>query len=143
VGQFIWPLTALINTIADAQIGMTQNKLKTLFRIKVQNTLTHLVKSDKVGRQRLPDQAYVYLNTDKPKAEDQMQRGLATYNNAAEVTLPAENLIIEILLELIRTPGCLTGEKELGNLLRKRGITINDATIAYVLAYYDIKKNRS
>jgi hypothetical protein len=133
---------ALIHTISNAQVGMTQNELKSLFRIKVQNTLTHLVKSDKVGRQRLPDHAYVYLNVDKHKAEDQLQRRLTIYNSVPEVTLPAENLIIEILLELIRIPNCQADEEELGKLLRKRGITIDDTTIVYVLAYYDIKKNR-
>ncbi len=133
---------ALVHTISNAQVGMTQNELKSLFRIKVQNTLTHLIKSDKVGRQRLPDHAYVYLNVDKHKAEDQLQRRLAIHKSVPEVTLPAENLIIEILLELIRIPNCLTDEEELGKLLRKRGITIDDATIVYVLAYYDIKKNR-
>ncbi len=73
----------------------------------------------------------------------ELQRRLTIYNSVPEVTLPAENLIIEILLELIRIPNCQADEEELGKLLRKRGITIDDTTIVYVLAYYDIKKNRS
>ena len=132
----------LIQIISNAQAGMTQKELKSLLRIKVQNALTHLVQSNAVERQLLPTSIYVYLSVEKQKAEDQLQRRLAIHHKAPEVTLPAENLIIEILLELIRAPDCRAEAKELGRLLRKRGIVIGDPDIVYVLAYYDIKKNR-
>ena len=130
----------LIQIISNAQAGMTQKELKSLLRIKVQNTLTHLVQSNAVERQLLPKSIYVYLSVEKHKAEDQLQRRLAIHDRAPEVALPAENLIIEILLELIRAPDCRADAKELGKLLRKRGIVIGDPDIVYVLAYYDIKK---
>ncbi|MCP4933746.1 MAG: hypothetical protein GY927_05955, partial [bacterium] len=101
---------------------MTQKELKSLLRIKVQNTLTHLVQSNAVERQLLPQSVYVYLSVEKQKAADQLQRRLAIHDRAPEVALPAENLIIEILLELIRAPDCRADAKELGKLLRKRGI---------------------
>ena len=132
----------LIQIISNAQAGMTQKELKSLLRIKVQNALTHLVQSNAVERQLLPTSIYVYLSVEKQKAEDQLQRRLAIHHKAPEVALPVENLIIEILLELIRTPDCRADAKELGRLLRKRGIVIGDPDIVYVLAYYDIKKNR-
>ena len=132
----------LIQIISNAQAGMTQKELKSLLRIKVQNTLTHLVQSNAVERQLLPQSIYVYLSVEKHKAEDQLQRRLAIHDRAPEVALPAENLIIEILLELIRAPDCRADAKELGKRLRKRGIVIGDPDIVYVLAYYDIKKNR-
>ncbi len=131
---------ALIQTISNSQVGMTQKELKSLLRIKVQNTLTYLIKSNAVVRQHLLDHTYVYLSADKYKAEQQLQRRVAIHNSVPEVTLPAEHLIIEILLELIRIPGCRADAEELGKLLRGRGITIDDPTILYALAYYDIKK---
>lgn len=130
----------LIQIISNAQAGMTQKELKSLLRIKVQNTLTHLVQSNAVERQLLPKSIYVYLSVEKQKAEDQLQRRLAIHDRAPEVALPVESLIIEILLELIRAAGCRADAKELGKLLRKRGIVIGDPDIVYVLAYYDIKK---
>lgn len=132
----------LIQIISNAQAGMTQKELKSLLRIKVQNALTHLVQSNAVERQLLPTSIYVYLSVEKHKAEDQLQRRLAIHHKAPEVALPVENLIIEILLELIRAPDCRADAKELGRLLRKRGIVLGDPDIVYVLAYYDIKKNR-
>jgi len=131
----------LIQIIAHANTGMTQKELKSLLRIKVQNTLTDLVKSNGVVRELLPYRVYVYLSTDEKKAADQLQRRLAIHEKGPDaITLPAESLRIEILLELIRGSNSLRNEKELGARLRKRGVAIQDAEIAYVLAYYDIKK---
>ncbi len=67
----------LIQIVSHAPAGMTQRELKSLLRVKVQNTLTPLVKSNTVRRQLLPDHIYVYLSVDEPKAEDQLQRRLA------------------------------------------------------------------
>ena len=130
----------LIQTIANAPAGMTQKELKSLLRIPVQNTLTPLVKSNRVGRHGLPNQVYVYLSVDPHKAEQQRQRRLTLPDRGAQVSLPAEHLIIEILLELIRSPESRVQAKELGQRLRKRGITLGEPAIVYVLAYYDIKK---
>lgn len=132
----------LIQIISNAQAGMTQKELKSLLRIKVQNTLTHLLKSNSVGRQLLADRIYLYLSIDEHKAEDQLQRRLALNERAPNISLPAESIIIEILLGLIRAPRCQAEAEELGKDLRKRGIAVGDSDIVYVLTYYDIKKNR-
>ncbi len=131
----------LIQIISNAQAGMTQKELKNLLRIKVQNTLTHLVKSNAVGRQLLADRIYLYLSMNEHKAEDQLQRRLAIDERAPTIRLPPESIIIEILLGLIRAPRCRAEAKELGKRLRKQGIAVGDSDIVYVLTYYDIKKN--
>lgn len=130
----------LIELISNAPTGMTQKELKNLLRVKVQNTLTTLVKSDAVGRQRLPDHIYVYLSIDKQTAEAQLQRRLALYESLPNLSLPPDNIIIEILLALIRVPSGPTDTNELGLHLRKRGFAIKDSDIVYVLTYYDIQK---
>lgn len=130
----------LIQMVSGAQAGMTQKELKTLLRIKVQNTLTHLIQSNALRRQLPPESVYVYLSVDKHKAEDQLRRRLAIHESVPQASLPPENLIIEILLELIRAPGYRAQVKDLGQSLMKRGINIGDPDIVYVLAYYGIKK---
>lgn len=132
----------LIQIASDAPAGMTQKELKTLLRIKVQNTLTHLIQSNALHRQLLAESVYVYLSVDQHKAQDQLQRRRTIHERVPQVSLPPEDLIIEILLELIRATGCRAQAKDLGKSLRKRGIGIGDADIVYVLAYYDLKKNR-
>ena len=93
-------------------------------------------------RHLLPGSVYVYLSLEQTKAEAQLQRRLVINETSPQVMMPAENLVIEILLELIRFPCCQFEAQALGKALRKRGIPIDDNRIAYVLAHYDLKKNR-
>ena len=130
----------LLQLISTAPAGMTQQELKSLLRIPVQNTLTALVKSNQVGRYGVPNQVYVYLSVAPPQAEAQQQRRWALLDTGAAMSLPAEHLIIELLLELIRIPDGRADAQELAQRLRKRGIAIAEDAIVYVLAYYDLKK---
>jgi hypothetical protein len=133
----------LVQVISDSQAGMTHKEMKTLFRIDVQKPLTDLVNTSAVTRQLLPNRIYVYLSATQNKAEDQFQRRLAINDRPLDIALPPESIRIEILVEVIQAPQRTLEENLLGPLLRKRGVIIKDDEIAYVLAYYDIKKNGS
>ena len=133
----------LVQVISDSQAGMTHKEMKTLFRIDVQKPLTDLVNTSAVTRRLLPSHLYVYLSATQNKAEDQFQRRLAINDRPLDIALPPESIRIEILVEVIQAPQRTLEENVLGPLLRKRGIIIKDDEIAYVLAYYDIKKNGS
>jgi hypothetical protein len=132
---------ALVHTISHHPVGMTHAEVKKLFRIEVQKPLTGLVNTQAVTRRLLPSRIYVYLGVDETKAEEQFQRRLVLSDGSLDVALPPETIRIEILVEIIRTAECTLDEKVLGPQLRKRGVVIRDNEIAYVLAYYDIKKN--
>lgn len=131
----------LVQITSDSLIGMTHKEMKTLFRIEVQKPLTDLVNTNAITRQLLPSRLYVYLSADQNKAEDQLQRRLAISNRTLDITLPPESIRIEILVEVIHAPDRTLDATILGPLLRKRGVTIKDEEVSYVLAYYDIKKN--
>jgi hypothetical protein len=132
---------ALVHIISHHPVGMTHAEMKKLFRIEVQKPLTGLVNTHVVTRRMLPSRIYVYLGVDETKAEEQFQRRLVLSDGSLDVALPPETIRIEILVEIIRTAECTLDEKVLGPQLRKRGVIIRDNEIAYVLAYYDIKKN--
>lgn len=132
----------LVQMISHAPLGMTHKEMKWMFRIEVQKPLTDLVKNNTITRQLLPSPIYLYLNADKNKGEDQFQQRLAISDPTTGVTLPPESIRIEILVEVIHAPDRSLDKAVLGALLRKRGLAIKDEEIAYVLAYYDIKKNR-
>ncbi len=140
--QFGTLKNTLVQMVSHAPLGMTHKEIKLMFRIEVQKPLTDLVKSNKISRQRLPSSIYVYLSAERYKSENQFQQRLAVNDHAADVTLPPENIRIEILVKVIQTPDRSLDEKVLGTLLRKKGLAIKDEEIAYVLTYYDIKKNR-
>jgi hypothetical protein len=131
----------LVQVISDSRTGMTHKEMKALLRIEVQKPLTNLVNINTVTRQLLPSRIYVYLSADENKAEDQFQRRMAFNDGPRDMVLPPESIRIEILVEVIHAPERTLEESVLGTLLRKRGVTIKDDEVAYVLAYYDIKKN--
>ena len=131
----------LVQVISHHPVGMTHAELKKLFRIEVQKPLTGLINTNAVTRRLLPSRIYVYLSTDESKAEEQFQRRLSLSDRAIDIILPPETIRIEILVEIIRTAERTLDEQMLGPQLRKRGVIIRDNEIAYVLAYYDIKKN--
>lgn len=131
----------LVQMISDAQAGVTHKEMKTRFRIEVQKPLTDLVTTSAVTRQLLPNRLYVYLSATENKAEDQFQRRLAINDRPPDIALPPDSIRIEILVEVIHAPQRTLEASVLGPLLRKRGVIIKDDEIAYVLAYYDIKKN--
>lgn len=132
----------LIHLISNAQAGVTHKELKRMLRINVQNTLTELVKVNTVGRQLLPHRIYLYLSVDDTVGADQVQRRLSLAESVSDIVLPPESITIEILVDVIRFPGSVINEKELGHRLRKRGIVIKDTEVGDVLSYYDIKKKR-
>jgi len=131
----------LAQMISHSQAGMTHKEMKKLLRIEVQKPLTDLVNTHTVTRQLLPSRIYVYLSADENTAQEQFQRRLALRERTGDMRLPPESIRIEILVDVIHAPERLVEEKVLGPLLRKRGVIIQDDEIAYVLAYYDIKKN--
>lgn len=132
----------LTQVISYAPLGMTHKEMKLMFRIEIQKPLTDLVKNNTVARQFLPNRIYVYLSTDKNKADKQFQQRLTISDQTADATLPPESVRIEILLEVIHTSDRSLDERVLGALLRKRGLAVKDEEIAYVLTYYNVKKNR-
>lgn len=131
----------LVHTISHAKAGMTHGEMKKLVCTQVQKPLTNLVNSHAVTRQLLPSRIYVYLSVDESKAQEQFQRRLAISDKIPNANLPTESIRIEVLLEVIHTPGRALDEKELGAFLRKRNVIIKDDEVACVLTYYDIKKN--
>jgi hypothetical protein len=132
---------SLVHVITHSPAGMTHREMRKLFRVEVQKPLTDLVSSNTVARQLLASRIHVYLSADQ-RSVAQWERRLAIGDKALNVVLPAESIRIEILVEVIRAPERSLDEKVLGPLLRKRGVVVKDEEVRYVLAYYDIKKNR-
>jgi hypothetical protein len=133
----------LVNIISNSPAGMTHKELKILLRIQVQNSLTHLIKTDLLQRRLLSEQVFVYLNPDDYQSQAQWQKRLELNEKALSVTLPSETITIDILLEIIRGNECIIDEEELSSRLKHRGVNVQLHQLIYVLTYYDIKKNRS
>jgi len=133
----------LIRIISNSSAGMTHKELKNLLHIQIQNPLTHLVKINKLQRRVLAEQIFVYLSYDEPQAREQWQKRLDINDKPLSGVLPAETIVINILLEIIRGNGTLIDEEELGKRLKKREVTVQSKQLNHVLMYYDLKKNGS
>ena len=131
----------LVETISNSPAGMTHKELKTLLRIQVQNPLTHLIKTKTLQRRSSPGQTFVYLSNEDSQAQDQWQKRRTLDEQATGIILPPESVVIEILLEIIRGNERIVDESAVGSRLKKRGITVSQKQLVYVLTYYDIKKN--
>ena len=91
----------------------------------------------------LAEQIFVYLSYDEPQALDQWQKRLDINEKPLSRALPADTIVINILLEIKRGNGALIDEEELGKRLKKRGVTVQSKQLNHVLMYYDLKKNGS
>lgn len=131
----------LIHIISNEEIGMTHKELKSKLCAKVQNTLTTLVKEKLIDRKLLYNRNYLYLNANKEINKIQLEKRLNISNERVDIVLPSASVTIEILVEVIRIGNCAVDEKEIGSLLRQRGIIVDNIVIGNIFGYYDIKKN--
>ncbi len=133
----------LATLVSSSSAGMTHKELKILLRIQVQNALTHLINTGMLRRKSLPGRSFVYLSHEASRAQVQWRKREVLDENAADMTLPPESVVIDILLEIIRGDGGAINESVLRSQLKKQGVAVPQQQLVYVLAYYDIKKNRS
>jgi len=133
----------LVKIILNSPAGMTHKELKTLLRIQVQNSLTHLIKTNLLQRRLSSEHVFVYLSHEGSLAQEQWKKRVELNEKALSVTLPSETIIIDILLEIIRGNERIIDEEALSSRLKQRGVTVQQQQLIYVLTYYDIKKNGS
>lgn len=97
---------AALRLAREAEQGATHADLQQILRVRMHNTLLDLVRSGEVVRERL-DGVYVYLDPDPARRAEQIAhrdaRKALDVPGAVEVP---DALVIEVLLVLIRYPGC-------------------------------------
>ncbi len=129
--------STISSTIDDSHEGFTHGELKQLLRCRVQNTLNDLIKSNIVTRELISG-LFVYVSADQKKAMGQIsqreKRGTEKRTDM-DIELP---LIIEILLELLRSP--IWDTETLSRSLNARNISVTGQQVKQVLHYYRLKK---
>jgi len=131
----------LVAVVSSSSAGMTHRELKSLLRVQVQNTLTHLIKTERLRRKSSSARSFVYLSPETSRAQRQWEKRQAFDETATGMALPPESVVIDILIEIIRGDGRTIDESVLGSRLKKRGVAVAQQQLVSVLAYYDIKKN--
>ncbi len=129
--------STISSTIDNSYEGFTHGELKQLLRCRVQNTLNDLIKSNIVTRELISG-LFVYVSADQKKAVGQIsQREKKGTKKRPDMGIELP-LIIEILLELLRSP--IWDTKILSRSLNVRNISVTEQQIKQVLHYHSLKK---
>ena len=128
----------LKHLVERAPAGHTHDELRSTVRLRVHDTLRHLVEAGDLGR-RLVETLFVYLSADGATAKAQVaqRKELLAARPSVPPTVDAGR-VIEVLLAMLRRPGA--GAAEIVADLRVRGFVVSDEQVAATLAHYAVGK---
>lgn len=129
----------ICSTIDGSHEGFTHRELKQLLRCRVQNTLNDLTKNKFISRESV-NGLFVYVSATKEAATLQISQrkkksGMVTIQREEVIEFP---IIIEILLELLRSP--VWDAKTISRNLHIRKVSATEQQINNVLRRYNLKK---
>lgn len=125
----------IVHLINHSKNGKTSSDLEKQQRVYVQNALLSLVKSKKISRE-LQDGVYVYVSADLETGRRQMERR----NKKGSTKRLPEWIVVEILIEIIRSLAEKPDIDEVATRLSKRGSLITRTQVEQVFEEHDLKK---
>ena len=128
-------METIIHLINHSKSGKTSSDLEKKQRVYVQNTLLSLVKSKKISREQ-QDGVYVYFSADLETSRRQIEK---RNKKGSRKRLP-EWIVVEILIEVIRSLAEKPHTDEVAMRLLKRGSLITRAQVEQVFEENDLKK---
>jgi len=131
--------STLVRLITQSPAGSTHKELQAVVRLRVHDTLHHLVEGGLVGREFV-EALFVYLDPTPAAARTQLARRrelLATRAAAPQPSLDAAR-VIEVLLAIIRKPGATPGQ--VAASLRFCGLAVSDSQVEETFARYELGK---
>jgi hypothetical protein len=134
--------TTLVKLVDTCEAGYSHRELEALLRIRVQNTLTSLIRERRLARKRI-DELYLYVSVQAKRATAQVARRRERFTVASEeLTLP-DDTVIEVLLEVIRGGKVLVTPPVVAERLRARDVPIAAAQAEQVYARYGIEVKKT
>lgn len=124
--------------VEQAHSGATHQELAAKLRVRAQNTLLDLYRSEEVARERLKH-LFVYLHTDPGLRAVQLQHRHELLSRAQSADVQrqvTDQIIIAVLLVLLRYPGA--GQAEVVRHLRGHSPPIAIEQVGVVFARYDL-----
>jgi len=133
-------LATLDRLVESSEAGYTHEELRSLLRLRVQNSVRKLVAADRIGRE-LVESVYVYLDPDPEAARAQLAKRRALMPPIATATpvLPLDLArVIDVLVLVIQRPAATAAQ--IGAALRRRSISVTDAQVEDVFTRYALGK---
>jgi len=139
--KFVTLRNTIIEMVNSSTTGTTHPELHNLLRVRVQDTLLDLVRTEQIKRKK--DQGlYIYVNADVNRADKQLFQRRA-YVQVTE-PLPTAS-VIEVLVEAIHAVGNQVSPAVVTARLKARGVTANIEQVKRVFVRYgiNIEKKRA
>ena len=134
--------TTLVQLVDISEAGYSHRELEALLRIRVQNTLTSLIRERRLARKRI-EELYLYVSVQTKRAVAQMAKRRERIIVASEeLTLPNDT-VIEVLLEVVRGGKVLVTPPVVAERLRARGVPVAAAQAEQVYARYGIEVKKT
>ena len=125
--------------VEQSDAGRTHSELHVRLQVRVHNTLLDLVEGRRIGRETLRGH-YLYVSADSKRAESQMMR---RQQQSAEPVPPTESpavVVIEVLLDLVRSAGVRPDAGPVAARLAARGLAVTADQVEAIFSRYGLKK---
>ena len=126
--------------VEQSDAGRTHSELHVRLQVRVHNTLLDLVEDRRIGRESLRGY-YLYVSADSKRAESQM--GQRQQHSAEPVQPPPEPpavVVIEVLLDLVRSAGVRPDAGPVAARLAARGLAVTTDQVEAIFIRYGLKK---
>jgi len=129
-------LDTILHLVEHSNAGKTGAELQQQCCLRVQNALLNLIQAKKIDREKLTGKLYVYLSTKPEKGKHQL-----TVRRESKTPLQIPQwIVIEVLVEIIRTSSQVVSLDTVASSLKKRGSSITREQIHTVFQRYDLEK---
>ena len=132
--KFVTLRNAIIASVNSSSAGMTHAELYNLLRVRVQDTLLNLVRTEQIKRTK-DKGLYIYMNADISRADKQLSQRRAYVQKTQP--LPTA-IVIEVLVEAIHAIGKQVTPAVVVARLKARGVTTSIEQVNSVFAEYGI-----
>ncbi|MCK4729501.1 MAG: hypothetical protein KAT27_11290, partial [Desulfobacterales bacterium] len=137
--KFVTLRSTIIEMVNSSTTGMTHPELHNLLRVRVQDTLLNLVRSEEIKRKKDLG-LYIYLNVNR--VDEQLSQRQAYIQTTEPLPTPS---VIEVLVEAIHAVGNQVSPAVMTARLNARGVTASIEQVKRVFVRYgiNIEKKRT
>ena len=125
----------IAHAVEESEAGKTSSELENQYHVRVKNALLDLVETNRIDREMCEENFFIYLSVEHGKRQQQLKKRKKGVLGA----LP-EWLVIEVLVEMIRTSAKVPQAHVIASRLLKRGSRISQEQVQQVLEIYDLEK---
>jgi hypothetical protein len=125
--------------VEQSDAGRTHSELHVRLQVRVHNTLLDLVEDRRIGRETVPGH-YLYVSANPARAQSQF---LLRQQRSAEPAPPPESpavVVIEVLLDLVRSAGVRPDADPVAARLAARGLAVTADQVEAIFSRYGLKK---